>query len=82
MHEHVKDIEHGRRQKSAPARHASECSGEMHHMDARIIARENNWRKRTVREAIEIKEKDPDMNRDVGKFALSPIWDLPLKNLS
>ena len=80
MNEHAQDIQHGRRLKSAPARHASECSGQMRPLEARTVAYVSDWRKRTVREAIEIKEKDPDMNRGVGKFALSPIWDLPLKN--
>ena len=49
-------------------------------MEAKTLACESNWRKRTVREAIEIKEKDPYMNRDIGKFALSPIWDFTLRN--
>ena len=80
LNEHAKDIQHGRVQKSAPARHARECDREIHPMEAKTLACESNWRKRTVREAIEIKEKDPYMNRDIGKFALSPIWDFTLRN--
>ena len=78
--EHARDIEHGRVQKSAPARHAQACSRGMHPMQAKTLACETNWKKRIVREAIEIKEKDPYMNRDIGKFALSPIWDFTLRN--
>ena len=78
MNEHAKDIQYGRVQKSAPARHSSECDEEMRPMEAKTLAYESNWKKRTVREAIEIKEKDPYMNRDVGKFGLSPIWDFTL----
>ena len=33
-------------------------------------------------EAIEIKEKDPYMKRDVGKLALSPIWDFTVRKVS
>ena len=80
LNEHAKDIQHGRVQKSAPARHARECDREIHPKEAKTLACESNWRKRTVREAIEIKEKDPYMNRDIGKFALSPIWDFTLRN--
>ena len=79
LNEHAKDIQHGRALKSAPARHAHECNAEIRPMEAKTLANESNWRKRIVREAIEIKEKDPYMNRDVGKFALSPIWDFTLK---
>lgn len=79
LNEHKSDIQHGRVQKSAPARHARECDRQIHTMEAKTLTCESNWRKRTVREAIEIKEKDPFMNRDVGKFALSPIWDFTLR---
>ena len=82
LNEHAKDIQYGRVQKSAPARHSSECDKEMRPMEATILAHESNWKKRTVREAIEIKEKDPYMNRDVGKFGLSPIWDFTLRDVA
>ncbi|XP_043204789.1 zinc finger MYM-type protein 1-like [Amphibalanus amphitrite] len=36
----------------------------MHPMEGKTLACESNWKKRIVREAIEIKEKDPYMNRD------------------
>ena len=81
MGEHAKDIEYGRVLKSAPARHSQGCDKEMRTLEAETLAHESNWRKRTVREAIEIKEKDPFMNRDVGKFSLSPIWDFPLRTI-
>ena len=81
LSEHVKDIQYGRVQKSAPARHTSGCDKEMHPMEAKTLAHESNWRKRTVQEAIEIKEKDPYMNRDVGNFSLIPIWNFPLRNV-
>ena len=49
LNEHVKDIQYGQVQKSVPARHASGCPEEMHPMDAKTVAYESNWRKRTVR---------------------------------
>ena len=40
----------------------------------RVLAREDSWLKRKVREAIEIKIVQPAMNRDQG-YELPPIYD-------
>ena len=40
----------------------------------RVLAREDGWLKRKVREAIEIKIGQPAMNRDQG-YELPPIYD-------
>ena len=82
LNEHAKDIGHGRVLMSAPARHARDCAITMRTMQGKTLAYETNWEKRIVREAIEITEKDPYMNRDVGKLALSPIWDFTLRKMS
>ena len=57
LNEHAKDIEHGCVLKSAPARHARDCDRTMQPMEGRTC--EANWKKRIVREAIAVKEKDP-----------------------
>ena len=40
----------------------------------RVLAREDSWLKRKVREAIEIKIGQPAMNHDQG-YELPPIYD-------
>ena len=53
------------------------CAHEHHTItkdSVRILAREDGWLKRKVREAIEIKIGQPAMNRDQG-YELPPIYD-------
>ena len=53
------------------------CAHEHHTItndSVRVLARENSWLKRKVREAIEIKIGQPVMNRDQG-YELPPIYD-------
>ena len=53
------------------------CAHEHHTItkdSVRVLAREDGWLKRKVREAIEIKIGQPAMNRDQG-YELPPIYD-------
>ena len=78
MKEHKADMVHGRTKTSATAHHAYQCKKDIDPLNAKILASERNWKKRTVREAIEIREHKSILNRGVAKFSLSPIWDLAL----
>ena len=64
--------------KSATARHFAACGGEMNPLDAKTLATEDHWKKRKVREAIEIKGARASINNDEGGVRLSPIWDILL----
>ena len=53
------------------------CAHEHHTItkdSVRVLAREDGWLKRKVREAIKIKIGQPAMNRDQG-YELPPIYD-------
>ena len=78
LKEHVADIKYARLDKSATARHAHECGGDMNPMEASTIATDTHWRRRKIREAIEIKQSRTNMNLDEGGLRLSPIWDILL----
>ena len=79
LKEHAADIKFAREDKSATARHFSTCGGEMNPLDAKTLATEGHWKKRKVREAIEIKQSRASMNNDEGGVRLSPIWDILLR---
>ena len=51
----------------------------MNPLDAKTIATEGHWKKRKVREAIEIKQARSSLNLDEGGVRLSPIWDILLR---
>ena len=40
-----------------------------------ILCTEDNWFKRGVKEAIAIKKIRPTLNKDEGRYHLSPIYD-------
>ena len=80
LKEHVADIKFARLDKSATARHFASCSGDMNPLDARTIATEGHWRRRKVREAIEIRQSRASINLDEGGLHLSPIWDILLRS--
>ena len=44
-------------------------------MNMEIIEYEENWWKRGVLEAIHIRKEKPSLNKDLGRFNLSKIWD-------
>ena len=78
LKEHVADIKFARLDKSATARHFAACAGDMNPLDAKTIATEDHWRKRKIREAIEIRQSRSSINLDEGGLHLSPIWDILL----
>ena len=49
--------------------------------NTKILTRESNWHKRNVKEAIDIKQRVPTMNRDQG-YHLPAIYNqiIPLKS--
>ena len=79
LKEHTADIKHGRCDTSATARHFGTCGGDLNPFEARTLAIERHWKKRKIREAIEIRQLRPSMNLDSGGVQLSPIWDIVLK---
>ena len=44
-----------------------------------ILAVEPKWFERGVKEAVYIRATEPSLNRDGGRFNLSPIWTNILK---
>ena len=52
----------------------------MNPFEAKTLAIEGHWKRRKIREAIEIRQLRPSMNLDSGGVQLSPIWDIVLKN--
>ena len=78
LKEHVADIKYARLDKSATARHVHDCRGNMNPLEASTIATDTHWRRRKIREAIEIKQSRANMNLDEGGLRLSPIWDVLL----
>ena len=76
--EHIADVKHGRTDTSATAQHVYSCNKDLNPREAKTLAIEQNWRRRTIREALEIKVHKSAMNRGVGKATISPIWDIAL----
>ena len=80
LKEHIADIKFARTDKSATARHFETCGEDMDPLAAKTLALEGHWKRRKIREAIEIRQLRPSINQDVGTVTLSPIWDSILKN--
>ena len=76
--EHIADVKHGRIDTSATAQHTYSCNKNFKPRLAKTLAVKSNWKRRTVREALEIKVHRASMNRGVGKVTISPIWDIAL----
>ncbi|CAG9569803.1 unnamed protein product [Danaus chrysippus] len=78
--EHVSDVRNRRASKSAVCEHALDKPGHYIRFDQpQILAREDRYIPRLIREAIEIK-KHPNFNRKDG-WNLSNTWDPLLKNM-
>ena len=80
LKEHIADIKFARTDKSATARHFETCCEDMDPLAAKTLALEGPWKRRKIREVIEIRQLRPSINQDVGTVTLSPIWDSILKN--
>lgn len=76
LKEHEADIKNGRSHTSALAEHSSKTKHHVCLEDAKIIAREDNYQKRKIREAIEIMKFPQNLNKDNGS-KISGNW-LPL----
>jgi len=76
LKEHAADIKNERSRTSALAEHSSKTKHHVCLEDAKVIAREDNYHKRKIREAIEIMKFPQNLNRDNGS-EISGNW-LPL----
>jgi hypothetical protein len=76
LKEHVADIKNERSRTSALVEHSSKTKHHVCVEDAKVIAREDNYHKRKIREAIEIMKFPQNLNRDNGS-EISGNW-LPL----
>ena len=45
-----------------------------------VLCTEQNWFKRGVKEAIAIKKIKPTLNKDQGRYHLSPLYDELIRN--
>ena len=48
--------------------------------EVKILGYEADWWNRGVKEAIQIKRHKPSLNKDAGRYNLSRIWDLAIKD--
>ena len=71
--EHCVDIRHERIKKSAIAEHSQKTNHHICIEDAKVIAIEENYNRRRVREAIEIEKHENNFNRDY-RLILSETW--------
>ena len=73
LKEHGVDIKHERLRTSALAERSSKTKHQVCLEDAKIIAREDHYYRRKVREALEIKKHPKNLNRD-GGYEISDSW--------
>ena len=59
-------MKHGRTDTSATAQHVYSCDKDMKISEAKTLAIERNWKRRTIRETLEIKVHNSPMNREEG----------------
>ena len=56
---------------------------EEHHekgdLTIKAVSFEENWRARGIKEAIEIKKRQPNLNQDEGRYYLSTIYNRLVK---
>ena len=68
---------------SEVAKHMMENAHTKEDMELEILDYENNWYKRGVKEAIQIRRHHPTLNIDQGRYYISPIWNKNIcKNLN
>ena len=80
--EHERDIFHGRWKQSGAAEHASKCDDSFKFEGARTIAIESNYRRRKIREALEIRRTartgSTIVNRENGNICTTNAWNVLL----
>ena len=59
---------------SEVAKHIMEHGHNKADMELSILGYENNWTKRGIKEAINIRRYNPSLNADKGRYKLSQIW--------
>ena len=85
MTEHQKDIFHGRWKSSGAAFHRKTCTGKFDYDNATTIAIEDNYRRRKIREGLEIRKAGRTgsvlVNRDEGTICTTTEWNVLLSKL-
>ena len=79
LKEHSADIKHERTKNSAVAEHSKKTNHHICIEKAKVIAVEEHYNKRRIREALEIEKRPKNFNRDDG-LILSESWK-PILNL-
>jgi len=86
MKEHQSDIFHGRWGNSGASKHAETCTDEFKWEEAKTLAVENNYKKRKIRESLEIRlhrrSTVPVLNRELGNVLTNNQWDVLLGKMS
>ena len=62
------------------ALHMREEGHRKEEMTLKILRYEENWWKRGVHEAIDIKRHNPQLNQDKGRYNLASIWDVLIRS--
>lgn len=76
--EHIADVKHKRSSRSAVAEHTLSGTNHFIHFDkVKVLAREDRFFPRMIREAIEIR-RHPNFNRDRG-WNIATVWEPVLK---
>ena len=73
LKEHSANIVHNHIKKSALAEHSHNTSHQICMEKASLIAREEHYYKRRVRESLEIEKRDKTLNKDDG-LKLNELW--------
>ena len=80
LKEHSADIIHDRHQKAALAEHAHHSRHHIQIERTKLIAREDHYKRRKIREAIEIEKFPSNLNRDDG-LKLNDCWRPIIRHL-
>ena len=87
INQHKKATFNGQVNDSALAEHDQNCNGVINWEDTKILSREDQYFKRCIREALEIRREETQpgsifgLNRDNGKFVESTTWQSILNQI-
>lgn len=59
---------------SEEAKHLQEKIHALYDVSIKTISNEENWTKRGIKEAVQIRKRKPSLNADLGRYNLSEIW--------
>ena len=85
--EHERDVFHGRWEKSGLTEHAKNCNEVFDFESVKTLATEGNYRKRKIREALEIRRNETGprqalaTNKDRGNVLKTETWNFPLPKI-